>query len=391
MKRRVFYIPGFDPHPARRYRELYRVESKKQADISNYKIDLKAAVIPNGYGWNVTLEQNGKESWGLIEVLTWSDIVKETMASGLLATYIQLIKTVWIYISTGALFDLIKLRKGPIIAALYPVGFLTGQFLIAVLCASIVWSILADISFALAPFALGIIWLILKGFQAIDHRIFAYYLMQDYAHSAQFKGAYPDDLKNRLDDFSAKITKALREDWDEVLIIGHSSGAHLAISVLAELERGNKLNPSQNISFLSLGQVVPMVSFLPKATQLRQDLHDLSQNKNVTWIDVTAPGDGCSFALCDPVDVTGVTPDQKTGPLVISASFTQTLKAETWKALRWRFFRLHFQYLCAFDRPNAYDYFQITAGSLSLKERFCSRQASKSRITTPVSRYRSIS
>ena len=32
-----------------------------------------------------------------------------------------------------------------------------------------------------------------KGFQAIDHRIFAYYLMQDYAHSAQFKGAYVQD------------------------------------------------------------------------------------------------------------------------------------------------------------------------------------------------------
>ena len=38
-------------------------------------------------------------------------------------TYLSLIKTAWIYISSGALRDVIKLRKGPVIAALYPVGF----------------------------------------------------------------------------------------------------------------------------------------------------------------------------------------------------------------------------------------------------------------------------
>jgi hypothetical protein len=33
FRRRVFYIPGFDPFPPRRYRELYRTESQEQARI----------------------------------------------------------------------------------------------------------------------------------------------------------------------------------------------------------------------------------------------------------------------------------------------------------------------------------------------------------------------
>ena len=33
-KRRVFYIPGYDPIHPRRYRELYWIEGVKQADIS---------------------------------------------------------------------------------------------------------------------------------------------------------------------------------------------------------------------------------------------------------------------------------------------------------------------------------------------------------------------
>ena len=105
---------------------------------------------------------------------------------------------------------------------------------------------------------------------------------------------------------------------------------------------------------------------------------------------MTAPGDGCAFALCDPVAVTGVAGAGKRWPLVLSAAFTQTLSPERWKELRWRFFRLHFQYLCAFDRPDHYDYFRITAGPLTLYARYKDRAPSKSRIETPVNRYRSV-
>ena len=88
--------------------------------------------------------------------------------------------------------------------------------------------------------------------------------------------------------------------------------------------------------------------------------------------------------------VSGVAPDNKRWPLVFSAQFTQSLSPERWAALRWKFFRLHFQYLCAFDRPLDYDYFQITAGPLTLRERYADRPPSKSRIDVPVSKYTSI-
>jgi hypothetical protein len=68
-----------------------------------------------------------------------------------------------------------------------------------------------------------------------------------------------------------------------------------------------------------------MVSFLPKAGRLRADLHYLSARDELAWVDVTAPGDGCAFALCDLVVVSGVALDGQKWPLVISAAFTQIL------------------------------------------------------------------
>ncbi len=39
-RRRVFYIPGYDPIHPRRYRELYRKEGAAQAEISDYTLSL---------------------------------------------------------------------------------------------------------------------------------------------------------------------------------------------------------------------------------------------------------------------------------------------------------------------------------------------------------------
>ena len=391
--RKVFYIPGFDPAPPRRYRELYRREAKAQAAISGYAVEMSGRVSKRGFGWGVTAIIDMCEVRTEFEVLVWSDIVRGTMAPGIVATYLQLVRTAWIYIASGALFRLMRLRKGPVIAALYPIAVLLLQLLVAGLAAFFVAKMVA---WGSSSTAIGVIFglvaggLILRGFRSWDHRLFAYYLMHDYAFSAQCRGAYPAALEHRIAEFGRIIRAEMAGPADEVLIIGHSSGAHLAVSMLADLVRQGLPDRRPELGFLSLGQVVPMVSFLPEAGRLRGDLHSLCAQDEVTWVDVTAPGDGCAFALCDPVAVTGVATPGKRWPLVISAAFTQTLSPERWKALRWRFFRLHFQYLCAFDRPGIYDYFRITAGPQTLAQRFAGCAPSKSRIETPVSAYRSI-
>ncbi len=122
----------------------------------------------------------------------------------------------------------------------------------------------------------------------------------------------------------------------------------------------------------------------------RNDLKYLCQRGELTWVDVTAPGDGCTFALCEPAAVSGVAPETgQTGPLVFSAAFTQTLSKEYYARIKNRFFRMHFQYLCHFDRPRDYDYFQITAGPMTVKTRFSDRAPSPSVITRAVNKFTS--
>lgn len=401
-RRRVFYIPGYDPIHPRRYRELYRKEGAAQAVVSGYEITLSPKTTKGPYGWHVSATVDGQEAQTDVEALVWSDIVRDSMSHTIPATYGAMLRTAWAYIGSGALWRLMRLRKGPVIAALYPVLMLIVQALLALGAA---WGVMRGVSLLLAfvpelaglgPYAglvlgLGVAWGLLAWFKKQDAKFFVYYLMHDYSYSARHMGANPPELEARMAEFGDVIAEALTQDFDEVLVVGHSSGAHLGVSILADLIRAGQVpKAGPKLSFLSLGQVVPMVSFLPDAWRLRADLAYLSTREELAWVDVTAPGDGCAFALCDPVKVSGVAPEGQRWPLVISAAFTQSLSAARWKELRWRFFRLHFQYLCAFDRPRDYDYFQITAGPQTLVERYAGRGASKSRIETPVNKYTSV-
>lgn len=400
FRRRVFYIPGYDPIHPRRYRELYRKEGAAQAALSGYELALRPRQGGGRYGWHVSTRMEDRATEADIEVLVWSDIVRGSMGASIPATYLQLLRTAWAYIGSGALFRLMRLRKGPIIAALYPIVALLAQLALALLVGLGLWRGMAALipggvaNAAGAALGLAAGALILRWFQRNDARFYAYYLMHDYAYSAQAGGANPPELEARMADFGRQIAAALQGPCDEVLVVGHSSGAHLAVSILADLVRQGLPPDAPPLSLLTLGHVVPMVSFLPEARRLRGDLAFLSARPEVTWVDVTAPGDGCAFALCDPVRVTGVAPPDQRWPLIFSAAFTQTLRPETWASLKRRYFRLHFQYLCAFDNlPGQawdYDYFRISAGPRTLAARFKARPPSKSRIDRAANRFTTV-
>lgn len=389
FRRRILYIPGYDPIPPRRYRELYKREGVKQAEICGYRLEFGARGDRTGFGWGVRGDFEGQATECEFEILTWADIVQASMGQSIASSYAQMLRTAWVYIGSGAIFRLMRLRRGPVLAALYPVVGLIVQLLIALGISLLLGGVAGRITGAGwwlgLPLAAGLTWFGLRLWQRLDGRFFVHYLMHDYAFTAQGQGKYPAALEARIAEFSERIAACLQDDWDELLIVGHSSGAYLGVSVLADLIRAGRVPQSgPRLAYLSLGQVVPMASFLPGARRLRADLRYLAARDELFWVDVTAPGDPCSFGLCDPVSVSGVEPADRKHPLILSAAFSQTLSQEQQKALRWRWFRLHFQYLCAFERPGNYDYFAITAGPLALGRRFGKRTHSPGRISRPV-------
>lgn len=254
FRRRVFYIPGYDPIHPRRYRELYRREGQDQAKISGYHLELTPKKVKGPYGWHVNTLIDGARGQADIEVLVWADIVKSSMERGIAGTYLQLVRTAWAYIGSGALFRLAGLRKGPMIAALYPIVFLLVQLLLSCLAGWGLGLVISQVHPILGWAAgLALVWAMLRAFKRWDNKVFAYYLMHDYAYSAQAGGANPPELEARMARFRQTITEALAGDFDEVLVVGHSSGAHLAVSILSDIIRAGLPEPRPALAFFVAG------------------------------------------------------------------------------------------------------------------------------------------
>jgi hypothetical protein len=305
-RRRVFYVPGYDPMPPRRYRELYRREGPEQARISGYGLRSRRPAEPTG--WRVEAVIDGLRVETEIEVLVWSDLVRDSMSKSIPAVYRDLVRTVWIYLRSGAFARLIRLRKGPVIAGLYPVVLLIVQAAIAAGLGGLTLALAASVLPGAVALVAGLVvaGLVLRGFRAQDGRFYAYYLMQDYAFAALDNGAAPPGLPERLDAFAARIREAMQDEVDEVLVVGHSSGAQHAVSALARVLEGL---PERRVRRLACSRWASPSRWCRSCRtpmRLRADLRAVSQAGTLTWVDVSAPGDGCSFALCDPVAVSGV-------------------------------------------------------------------------------------
>lgn len=387
-RRAVFFIPGFDPFGPRRYRELYRKQAQVQAEASGFSIEVAGRPRGDDYGWTVRTEIDGKSTEAEVTVLQWNDLVRGAMGRTVWDSYGEMLRTVHLYLRSGAFLALWRLRPIPMLIALYPPILMILYVVIAGLLAAWIGEEIGGISGWIVGLALfvGLVWFSRRR----DRWLKAYYLMSDYAYTAQDRGATPAELKERLDRFAERVEAALAGDVDEVLLVGHSTGAQLAVQTVARVAAVD--NRSAALGLLTLGQVIPMVSFLPGARDLRRDLHNVAARRDVFWLDVSTPADGACFALSDPVAVTGVAPEEgaKQGPKVVSPAYGRTLSPRQVAALRWRFFIKHIQYLRAFERAELYDYFRITGGPQTLRGRFGSRGSTASRIERVLSPHRDL-
>ena len=381
-RRTVFYVPGFDPMPPRRYRELYRRESAKQAKISGYTVRQNRASDGDIASWDVTFEQGDEQAFTTFKCLVWSDIVKSAMRPTLWNIFARSFWYYGVFITSGALFRMNKIAIGPTIAALYPPIMTAIQVLAGVVLAHAFFEVASSVLPVVAALmsAVAFFWLWLHFMRWLDRWFFAHYLMLDYAYFGQARGGLPKDISARIDTFADQVDEALQSDCDEVLVLGHSSGALIAVAATSRLlEKGAV--PDGKLGLLTLGQSIPMLSFLPAAQEVRRALLTLSEAQNISWLDVSAPGDGACYPLTDPVAISGVTTTRQRHPKIVSAAFSKTLSDAQKRALRFRFFKKHFQYLCAFDQPDQYDYFQLTSGPVPFHVSVQKFRESPSKIT----------
>jgi pimeloyl-ACP methyl ester carboxylesterase len=388
-RRHVFYVGGFDPSGPAHYHRLYAEEARKQAAVSGFEI----AVGPRRRAGDHASQWSVDASWRpgdtvatTVEFLRWDDIVRANWPRSRWAVMLSTLGTTARQLANGVLWRVLKTSWPAFLVLFLPPALVVGLIawlgltvgMVLALAAQGVVAAAAGACIALASF-LG--WT--RFARWAEAKVQMAWLMRSTRFILrQARGATPE-LEKRIDEFAARVHAALGDDAiDEVLVVGHSSGAMLAVSTAARAlarragvaagvpEATARHAPA--LSLLTLGECIPMLSYQPEARAFRAELASLATSQSLVWLDFTAPPDGCCFALVDPTAACAerLGAARWSPPKRLSPRFAQLFGAESYARIRADKYRCHFQYLMASELPGAYDYFAITAGPARLGDRF---------------------
>jgi hypothetical protein len=386
-RRHVLYVSGFDPQGPGHYHSLYAEQAAAQARVTGERIEVGARKRQgSNAAWDVRwLSRDGATAVETrYEFLRWDDIVRQHWPRGQARLLSLTLATTGRMLRNGSLWRILQ-TSWPAFVALVAPAFLILAVTVGVLVigACAVWAWRANhpwLAAAGAPALLALVWLLARRAQA---KVQMAWLMRSASVILQQARGHLPTLEARLDDFASRlIDLAEMPDVDEVLVVGHSSGAMLAVSVMARAlaREPALLEKRAAVALLTLGHCVPVLSYQPEATRFRSELARMRQAPQLTWVDFTAPPDGCCFALMDPTEVCldGLPEGAKdlgAGPKRLSPRFAQAFSPAGYRSVRRDKYRCHFQYLMATELPAAYDYFSVTAGPIRLVDRFAGQSS----------------
>ena len=371
--RRVHFLGGFDPRGARHYHRLYREEAAKQAVLTGaaYEVGDRRRVSGKVSGWNVSSTTQGESVATDFQFMGWDDIVRGDWDNSRWKLLWRGLRYYVCYGLDGGFRRVGQVSKGAYYTSLLPLFYLLtlGEVLIT-LAAIMVWlGWILDLHWiGLAAVAEAVALMAYYGVR-LGEKLGTLWVLRSCVFTYEWGLKSPPEIEQRAEEMAEHILREqAAKPVDEVLIIGHSSGTFIAVPVVARIVEKSAHQPPPQLKLLTLGQCIPYLSIIPQAETFRRDLALLA-GTSIPWTDASAGADIMCFYKVDPVRTMQLPTPYPDRPRLASVRVIEMFATDVYKKMRRDFVRVHFQYMMAGDRINPYDFFQITAGPLTLESR----------------------
>lgn len=385
-RRHVFFVSGFDPKGASYYHALHTAEAVKQDAVTGTLTTMGPRVrdAQGNSHWTISSQpapgNPASQTETTFEFSRWDDIVRKHWPRSAWRLLADLVFAYSLMIRSGGIVTTWHLSRKTLVGLAYPLVVIGGCLGLAAALSAWAGTALASSGAAwpvATAAALGLLALSLWATHKLEAKLNSTWLVRIFSFTGRHACGQLPELDARLDALAEKIADKLRSsdegNVDEVLVVGFSVGSILSVSSVARALPGGADQPTRPaLSLMTLGHCIPMLGLLPQAARFRGELKVLAGAPALRWIDFSSLTDWGSFAMVDPVDACRITlPNgQKHNPTMRSPRFHTQFAAATYDKLRRNKRRIHMQYLMAGELPSDYDYFAITAGGLTLDERY---------------------
>lgn len=366
-RRLVFHIGGYDPHmlPERSYRRFLRELKRFEKTWSAASAVSPLSVAADEATWQITTTGPNWRVETRYCLVRWDDIIRAVARqpwwqriplSQLAFLDFAAAGALWGYVRTNWRYALFFIYPFLMFDALVIMAWLTGD-LVARASGSTWIGVIAGLLMFVALVRGPCRW-----FGVVT-------LFDDWIFSRNYiRAGYPV-LERRLDFIARDIVVAARgPPVDEILVIGHSLGAVLAIDLLDRVLRGN---PSigtgvPRVAFLSVGSSILKIGLHRGARRFHASLQRVAASSGIFWAEYQALTDVMNFYKTNPVSEVGLTAIDR--PMVRIVKIRNMLDPASYRRIRRNFYRVHNQFISGNERRTPYDYFMLVCGPLSASE-----------------------
>ena len=349
--RRVIYVHAYDPQGAAGYYRLFQHGWKKFKEVWSVRSSLGAFEIESDdvASWTVTTAGPDWEVFTDYEFVRYEDILEANLTRPM----------VWQSLAAlGWMFgDLLSGTTARVVRAawrfeIHHVAFQLGLLLWIFL--SVATGVVGAIAgrddlglplWAQVPIGIAVAALVFRALRPLAERWFIIRINNHWPILRQYGRGAPTCLERPIETGVARLMAAVNaKDAEEILLIGHSGGGPLVLSIVARaLERDPDIGRrGARIVAMTLGSILPAVALDRRAVSMRETVRRIAVEPSVVWIDCQSRKDILSFWDFDPVAGVGLDVGaQRCNPLAWRIRMRDVLSDEHYRRIRRTFVRVH--------------------------------------------------
>jgi pimeloyl-ACP methyl ester carboxylesterase len=392
LNRHIIYVQGYDPRGLAQYYRMFRTELRKFGRLYELAANIgRPQVAADGEiaSWTIETAAPDWETHTRYDFLRFEDFIQRDLAAPIWQTVFHAVWIYWRLVFRGTIARFWKANWRFATFITYPHLVLLGEALCAAGFAFIFEKGLAAIGipdpFSILAATALFVALLGTALKYTENQTYLLYLLCDTIWTWEFSHRQRPEWDERIDRFAQYLVDVTRKsDAEEIVVVGHSSGSFLGTEILA---RALKLDPAlgrhgPRVVLLTLGGNYPIVGFHKVSQDFRDHLRQLAVEPSIDWIDCQARKDVMNFFQFDPIASHGIEVGAlRRNPTIVAVRFREIIKPEHYYLFRWKFFRVHFQFVMANERPHAYDFFMIVCGPIPLTERMARPEAALEIVT----------
>lgn len=391
--RHIIYVQGYDPRGLAQYYRMFRTELRKFGRLYQVNTTLgrpQSRSDDEIASWSIETRADSWQTRTTYDFLRFEDFIQADLASPIWRTVLQAVLIYWRLVFNGTVVRFTRANWRFSTFITYPHFIL----MLEALCVGAFAFVFEKGLDALGlPALLGVplafvLFVTVLGatLKYTENQTYVLYLLCDWIWTWDFAHRKRVEWDERIDRFAAYLCQVARSsDADEIVVVGHSSGSFLGTEIMA---RALKADPAlgrhgPRVMLLTLGGNYPIVGFHAAAQYFRDHLRELAIEPSVEWIECQARKDVMNFFQLDPIASHGIdVGPARCNPKIVPVRFREVIDPAHYKLFRWQFFRVHFQFVMANERPHSYDFFMIVCGPVPLRERMACPAAALTVATT---------